>query len=170
MSALTMTSGGAAVRRPHPRRLAAVPEAPLAEVRDIATAPSAARRRAAVLGEDPAAQRRPLRAASEAAGSARAVSARAVSARRPALLRLVGGVAAVVVATGIAAGAGIAARPDPYSGPTFTHSVAAGESVWGLAQSLGSDRPLDQVVSDIERLNDLGGGLVPGQEVTLPAE
>ncbi len=165
MSALTMTSGGAAVRRPHPRRLAAVPEAPLAEVRDIATAPSAARRRAAVLGEDPAAQRRPLRAASEAAGSARAVSA-----RRPAPLRLVGGVAAVVVATGIAAGAGIAARPDPYSGPTFTHSVAAGESVWGLAQSLGSDRPLDQVVSDIERLNDLGGGLLPGQEVTLPAE
>jgi len=127
MSALAMTSGGTPARGPHPRRLRAVPDSSLADVRDLSTAPSAVR-------------------------------------------RLVAGVCAVVVATGVAAGAGVAARPDPYAGPTFTHSVAAGESVWGLAASLGSPRPLEQVVADIEQLNDLDGGLVAGQEISLPVE
>ncbi|MCI1641253.1 MAG: LysM peptidoglycan-binding domain-containing protein [Actinomyces sp.] len=166
MSALTMASGGAPARAPRPRRLRAVPDAPLADVRDISTAPSAARRREAVLAEDPATQRRPAGGASVRVGA----GARGTAGRRSPVLRIVTGMAAVAAATGVAVAAGVAAQPDPYAGPTFTHSVSAGESVWGLAAQLDSDRPLDEVVHDIERLNDLDGGLSAGQEVTLPVE
>lgn len=144
------------------RRLRPVPDGPLAPVLDIASAPSARRRRAALLAEDPSMRRRPV-----VAGSV--VGAPAV---RPGVgmlaRRVVVGVIAASAALGIGVGAGLLAQPDPYSGPTITHSVAAGESVWGLAASVGSGRPLEQVVIDIEQLNHIDGGLTVGQEVVLP--
>ncbi len=166
MSAATMISGGTQAPGPGPRRLRAVPEPPLADVRDLSTARSAMRRRRVVLADDPATQRRPLHVVE---GAVRDSLSAAPDARPSSVRRVMAGVCAVVVATGIAAGAGVAARPDPYAGPTFTHSVAAGESVWSLAASLGSPRPLDQVVADIEDLNHLDRGLLIGEEISLPA-
>lgn len=70
----------------------------------------------------------------------------------------------------LAAAVGLAIRPAPYSGPTWEHSVAEGESVWSLAASIGSDRLLEDVVTDIYSLNSLGEGpLVVGQEILLPS-
>lgn len=69
----------------------------------------------------------------------------------------------------LAAAVGLAIRPAPYSGPTWEHSVAEGESVWSLAASIGSDRGLEDVVTDIYALNSLDEGpLVVGQEILLP--
>lgn len=60
-------------------------------------------------------------------------------------------------------------RPAPYDGPTWVHSVVQGESVWSLAESIGSSRALEDVVTDIYALNALGSDVLqPGQQVLLP--
>ena len=70
-----------------------------------------------------------------------------------------------------ALGVGLMLRPAPFSGQTWVHSVAAGESVWGLAVSLELSRPLESVVEDIYALNALSDAtLQPGQQLILPAE
>lgn len=87
--------------------------------------------------------------------------------------RVVLGVVAVAVAGGLGAGAGLLAQPDPYAGPTHVHSVAAGESLWGLADQVNSQRPLEQVVLDIQTLNGLEGSdavLTPGTDLVLPGQ
>ena len=86
-------------------------------------------------------------------------------------LRIVAWSVAVVVAFSVALGLGLALRPAPYGGETYVHSVTAGESVWGLAESLGSSRALEDVVADIVSLNALDANVLhPGQELLLPAE
>ena len=86
-------------------------------------------------------------------------------------LRIVAWSVAVVVAFSVALGLGLALRPAPYGGETYVHSVTAGESVWGLAESLGSSRALEDVVADIVSLNALDASVLhPGQELLLPVE
>ena len=87
------------------------------------------------------------------------------------VLRIVAWSVAVVVAFSVALGLGLALRPAPYGGETYVHSVTAGESVWGLAESLGSSRALEDVVADIVSMNALDASVLhPGQELLLPAE
>lgn len=89
----------------------------------------------------------------------------------PAYAKVVGWVAALALVVSGAAGLGHALRPAPYSGQTWTHTVAAGESLWGLAASIDSKRPLEDVVEDIRALNGLTeGALLTGQELTLPVD
>lgn len=166
MSAIPVVPGSVAPERPRTGRpLRAVPDAPLAEVRDIRSAPSVRRRRSALAAEDPSSRRRPLPPRVVPAGDGRrAVGARMATGARRALALVVLGAAGL----GLGVGAGLLAQPDPYSGPTALHSVVAGDSVWGLAAAVDSDRPLEQVVLDIEQLNDLRGALQPGQLVELP--
>lgn len=109
------------------------------------------------------------RSAAEATGTASSVLPRvdftAVA------LRIVAWSVAVVVAFSVALGLGLALRPAPYGGETYVHSVTAGESVWGLAESLGSSRALEDVVADIVSMNALDASVLhPGQELLLPAE
>ena len=121
--------------------LRAVEDAPLATVRDISTAPSARRRIEAQRVDDPSYLRSPA-----------APRRRTRSSRR-----------------GIIAGAlGLAIQPAAYDGPTVTKAVVSGDSVWSLAQNVKTDRPLEQVVADIERMNDVQGALQPGQRVVVP--
>lgn len=78
---------------------------------------------------------------------------------------------ATVVLFALAITAGLALRPAPYSGPTWQHSVAQGESVWSLAAAIGSERALEDVVTDIYALNSLGDGpLMVGQQIILPTD
>ena len=87
------------------------------------------------------------------------------------VLRIVAWSVAVVVAFSVALGLGLALRPAPYGGETYVHSVTAGESVWGLAESLGSSRALEDVVADIVSMNALDASVLhPGQELLLPVE
>jgi len=167
MSAINVVPTRSAHQREERPRLHAVPESRVAEIRSISSAPSARRRRAAQLSEDPAMRRRPVvraRVLEEAAPRAGALR----FARRVVLA-----VVAVAVAGGLGAGAGLLAQPDPYAGPTHVHSVAAGESLWGLADQVNSQRPLEQVVLDIRTLNGLDGSdtvLTPGTELVLPGQ
>ena len=75
---------------------------------------------------------------------------------------------AFVTAVGIAIGAGLALQTSPYDGPTRVVSVSSGDSVWSLAQGVDTSRPLQDVVTDIEQLNDIQGALQVGQEVRIP--
>ena len=78
-------------------------------------------------------------------------------------------VAALLPARSVGAGAlGLAIQPAAYDGPTVTKAVVSGDSVWSLAQNVKTDRPLEQVVADIERMNDVQGALQPGQRVLVP--
>ena len=109
------------------------------------------------------------RSAAEATGTASSVLPRVDFAA--VVLRIVAWSVAVVVAFSVALGLGLALRPAPYGGETYVHSVTAGESVWGLAESLGSSRALEDVVADIVSLNALDANVLhPGQELLLPAE
>lgn len=164
MSAIPVVPGSVAPKRPKREvGLRAVPDLPVADVRDIRTAPSAVRRRQALRAEDPAARRRPAPPRSSVDPRARS------SARTAPLLRVVGGALLALAGLGVGVGVGLLAQPDPYSGPTVAHSVVAGDSVWGLAAAVGSERPLEQVVLDIEQLNHIGGTIQPGQILELPA-
>ena len=40
--------------------------------------------------------------------------------------------------------------------------------MWSLAQGVDTSRPLQDVVTDIEQLNDIQGALQVGQEVRIP--
>lgn len=173
-----------------PLRLVGGTHAPqtIATVTPISQAPSARLRRARLLAEDPAMRRRPpivtqravlteqrAKRAGEAeqvdvsardharhgsaASGARTLNAFARSAGYAICLALT-----IVGATAL----GISMQPTPYTGPTIEHSVVAGDSVWSLAAAVGSERPLEEVVLDIQRMNDLESGLQPGQSLILP--
>ncbi len=87
----------------------------------------------------------------------------------PLWLRMAVWVAAMSVAFTAAILGGLALRPAPYQGPTWVHSVAGGESLWGLAEAIGSDRPLEDVVEDIRTLNGLQDNVVyAGDDLLLP--
>lgn len=167
MSAITVAPAaskrGSVDRHP---RLRAIPDEPLADVREISTAPSVQRRRRVLCAEDPAMRRRPARASATMSPAVRTSRRSGASLVARAALTVL----AVGAGVGVGVGAGLLAQPDAYSGPTVEHSVTAGESVWGLASAVGSDRPLEQVVVDIEQLNGIQGGLTVGQEVMLPTE
>lgn len=68
-------------------------------------------------------------------------------------------------------GLGLQLRPAPYAGPTWSHSVSQGESIWALAGRIDSPRPVADVVEDIRVLNNLSSDLiVPGQVLTIPVK
>ncbi|WP_231367397.1 MULTISPECIES: LysM peptidoglycan-binding domain-containing protein [unclassified Schaalia] len=152
-----------ATRRPH---LEVVPDRPEAQVRDIFSAPSAVRRRQVLRQEDPAMHRRPVCASARHRQAPVTVSLAPV--RADVLKRVVMGVVVALVLALVGIGAGILAQPAAYAGETRVHSVAAGESLWSLAAGVTSDRPLEDIVVDIESLNNLDGALTVGQKVVLP--
>ena len=127
--------------------LRAVEDSPLATVRDISSAPSAQR------GDDPSFLRVPVAPRRGERSSRRG---------------LVTGAIATLALTVGAGALGVALQPSAYDGPTVTKSVVSGDSVWSLAQGVDTERPLEEVVADIERLNDVRGALQPGQRVVVP--
>lgn len=147
---------------------------PMAPGRQSARAP----RRAAATGWDshPASDTavatvRPIESAPswKGRGEASAVSPLAAIGRR--VRSLVVSMTIVAAAGAIGVGAGLLSQDPPYGGETWEHSVAAGESVWGLAESIDSQRPLEDVVEDVYELNDLTSStLYPGQTLVLPVE
>lgn len=77
---------------------------------------------------------------------------------------------ALLLVVALGATAGFLMREEPYSGPTWDHSVGAGESLWSLATGIETPRPVEQVIEDIRQLNSLEStGLQVGQVLTLPA-
>ncbi len=142
--------------RSHVRPLELVQDAPGAQVYDIRQAPSERRRRELLAAESPSMRRRPKVVRQEQAAT------------RPAFARALLSAAGVLSLTVAAWGLGLALQPAGYEGPTRTVSVSAGESVWSLAATVATDRPLDEVVTDIEHLNQISGGLQPGQQILLP--
>ena len=164
MSSMSVVSGEDAQRRSgRQERMSAAASAPLAQVYDISSAPSARRRAQALRMDDPASRRRPLVQGHLVSSSESVRTPTSVVARTVVLSVLSG-----LVAIAIGVGAGLSAQPAPYSGPTVVHHVSAGESLWGLAQGIESDRSLEQIVIDIETLNEITGGLMVGQEIVLP--
>lgn len=143
-------------QRPH---LVAVPDVPLASVHEITSAPSARRRRSLLREEEPSQARRPA--------SPRTV---AVATSVPAVVKVVAMIAGTALATAGAIGLGISLQPAAYDGPTAVHSVQAGESVWSLAATVATERPLREVVRDIEEINDINGRLLVGQELLIPLQ
>ena len=130
-----------------------VTDAPLATVRDISTAPSARRRVEAQRADDPSFLRAPV------------APRRVVRASRRTLV--VGALATIALSVGAGA-LGLALQPAAYDGPTVIKASVSGDSVWSLAQSVRSERPLEDIVADIERLNDIDGALQPGQRIVVP--
>ncbi len=137
-------------------RLASVPDFPGADVLPLESAPSARRRREALRLDPPSSRRRPalrVRSAAESSMSLRRV--------------LVGSLATLALGI-VGAGAGLLVSPGAYDGPTTLHAVTAGESVWSIAQTVATDRPLEDVVTDIESLNGVDGALIVGQLLEVP--
>ena len=134
--------------------LRVVEEAPLATVRDISTAPSARRRVEAQRIDDPSYLRAPAAPRRRTGSSRRGLFAGVLARRSSCRLAPVPSVWRF--------------SPDAYDGPTVTKAVVSGDSVWSLAQGVKTDRPLEQVVADIERMNDVRGALQPGQRVVVP--
>jgi len=133
--------------------LRALEDAELATVRDISTAPSVRRRVEAQRVDDPSYLRAPAAPRRRTRTSRRGIIA--------------GALATVVLSVGAGA-LGLAIQPAAYDGPTVTKAVVSGDSVWSLAQNVKTDRPLEQVVADIERMNDVQGALQPGQRILVP--
>lgn len=89
----------------------------------------------------------------------------------PVVIQTLAWVSAALAVFAAALAMGLALRPAPYVGDTWEHTVVQGESVWGLANSLGLERSLEDVVTDIYALNDMTGSLLhPGQQILLPVE
>lgn len=89
--------------------------------------------------------------------------------RIPIYAKVAGWVAAFVLVVSAALGLASVFGTGAYQGQTWTHTVATGESIWGLAASVGSSRGLEDVVEDIRSLNGLKDAtLIPGQQVILP--
>lgn len=127
-----------------------------AAVLSLDSAPSARRRREALRRDEPSSLRRPVVPAS------RGVRAGAR------LVQLLGGALATLALGAAGAGAGLMLSPGTYSGPTAVHAVSSGESLWSIAQGVNTDRPLEEVVTDIEALNGIEGGLVVGDLIEVP--
>lgn len=103
--------------------------------------------------------------------SSPAPTAAAMVWRVPLHAKVLGWVLAFGLVTASALGIGMMVRPAPYQGETWIHTVAAGESLWGLAASVGSDRPVEDIVEDIRAMNYLESAtLMAGQEITLPVD
>ena len=117
------------------------------------------------------ARRHPLRAVEDAPlATVRDISTAPSARRRTRSSRrgIVAGALATLVLSVGAGALGLAIQPAAYDGPTVTKAVVSGDSVWSLAQNVKTDRPLEQVVADIERMNDVQGALQPGQRVLVP--
>lgn len=157
------------------------PDAPVASVSSIDQAPSARRRISALRAQDPAAHRQPIspRLTVQQQGTTLAQVMEQMTSHvsvemRPVnfnlrvnhVLKAVGYVLLVALAAYI----GLMLQESNYDGATVTHSVQHGESVWSLAASIDTARPLESVVADIERLNGLSGVLAYGQQIVLPVE
>jgi len=69
----------------------------------------------------------------------------------------------------VGAGAlGLAIQPSAYDGPTVIKAAVSGDSIWSMAESVRSERPVEEIVADIERLNGISGALQPGQRLVVP--
>lgn len=83
--------------------------------------------------------------------------------------KVIRGVLAVVLASGLAhqAAAGAAGSPQPVA--LHRYVVRAGDTLWSIAERIapeGADpRPM---IDEIEARNDLSGPLVPGQVLRVP--
>ena len=128
-------------------------DAPLATVRDIASAPSIRRRIEAQRADDPAFLRPPAPPRRR---------------EKPSSRGLVAGTYATHALSQGARTQGLALQPDTYDGPTVIKAAVSGDSVWSMAQNVRSERPLEEIVADIERLNDISGAIHPGQRVVVP--
>lgn len=63
---------------------------------------------------------------------------------------------------------GKAFAPD-YAGPTQTYIVQPQDSLWNIAARTGSEKPVDDVVSQIMAMNDLSSSrIVEGQTLIIP--
>lgn len=81
--------------------------------------------------------------------------------------------AAAALALAVVGGSAAIATPDAGMpvGSFETVTVAAGESLWSIAQDIAPSADPRDVVSAIERLNALEGGtLTAGQKLSVPAE
>ena len=116
-------------------------DAHVATVRDISSAPSVRRRIEAQRADDPAFLRAPVPPRRPARSSRRSVGAGAL---------------------------GLAIQPSAYDGPTVIKAAVSGDSIWSMAESVRSERPVEEIVADIERLNGISGALRPGQRVVVP--
>lgn len=157
---------------------------PVATVHDIASAPSlrkarlveeqlqAARLRHPAYRARPAVAPRPNPVAVPKAHPVKVTpTGRSAAAFAPAAGRVGRYVLTLFTVVAVSFAVGWQLQAPSYAGATWDHSVAVGESVWGLADRVGSDRPLGEVVEDIRALNGLGSDLlVPGQVLTLPVE
>ncbi len=104
------------------------------------------------------------------AGKARSAEPTRYVVRVPLYAKVVGWFAALAIVLAAGSTLGTAMRTE-YSGPTHTHVVTAGQSVWGLAASVGSSRALEDVVEDIWALNQLDDAtLLVGSEIILPTD
>ncbi|WP_354217485.1 MULTISPECIES: LysM peptidoglycan-binding domain-containing protein [unclassified Arthrobacter] len=55
--------------------------------------------------------------------------------------------------------------------PTVTVTVQAGQSLWAIAATAVPQRDARDVIADIVQLNNLtSGGVVPGQQLFVPAQ
>ncbi|WP_040313478.1 LysM peptidoglycan-binding domain-containing protein [Schaalia cardiffensis] len=146
------------------RHLVSVPPISGADVVEISTAPSVRRRREALLAEDPAMHRRPCasRLEGERDGALGAPFSLA------SVVRFALGLMAALALGVAGVGIGMLLSPGVYSGPTAVHGVVAGESIWSIAQGVNTDRPLEDVVTDIRALNDVEGALMVGQQIKVP--
>lgn len=91
--------------------------------------------------------------------------------RVPTYAKVLGWTAGLMLAVGGGVGLGSALNPGTYQGDTWTHTVASGDSLWGVAASLNSGRGLEDVVEDIRVLNGLvDATLIPGQELLVPVD
>lgn len=116
-----------------------------------------------------AAARRPSSAAQGHASTAAAVP-------RPAPMRLTRRGRAVLVGLAALVAFGIGTMADqaqagqqPVEVVTFTHIVAPGETLWGLASEIAGDGDVRDVVAQLADLNALSSTeLIAGQELLLP--
>lgn len=136
--------------------LASESVSPVATVRSLDSAPSARRRREALRLDDPCSFRRP------------SVPTRPQVRTGAHGARLCAGFLATLALGLCGAGVGLALSPGTYSGPTSVHAVNSGESLWSIAQGVKTDRPLEEVVTDIEALNGIEGGLMVGELIRVP--
>lgn len=152
------------------------PQAYLASVSSLNDAPTLRKRRIALRAEDPAAHRRPVYprvTSSQSVESAVLWTVKKVIyalRQQTVTLRHCLFAAAYVIVLGGTIALGLALQPGVYDGPTIDYSVSTGESVWSIAQRVNSDRPLEEVVADIESLNNLTTGLAVGQHLVVPAQ